>query len=314
MGRNRPSNEDAPRVPGEEGGRPWGKIVLGLLLLLALALLIPFACQALQDSGNGGSGDPRSSGGEQTADDGSGDEGNSEAGNAGGAGGAAGGTTAQDGRGSAGAETTAQDAAGGDAGDDNAGDGGERAGGTAASIADIGRAGSGDGRVVTVPRAEIPGTEGWISVRADDGGRPGRVLGVAPLSAGENTNVEVELDRPLDSSQRLYAMLHREDPSDGEYTFPDGDPPVEENGEAVAEPFDYSLASAGAEAGADAGGGADGAGAEGATVNGEGVEDGPLPDSSGGSFAAVAGGLALLAAGGLLRLRVNRTSRRATRK
>lgn len=299
MGRNRPSNEDAPRVPGEEGGRPWGKIVLGLLLLLALALLIPFACQALQGSGEGGSGDPGSSGAQETTAEGPGSGQNGTA-----VGNGNGGTTvASDGQGAPdGEETTTQDAAG---------DGGEQAGaeagGAEARIADIGRAGSQDGRVVEIPRAEISGTEGWIAVHADDGGEPGEVLGVAPLSAGENTGIEVELDRPLDSSQRLYAMIHGEDPADGEYTFPDGDPPVEEGGEAVVEPFDYELASASADGAdlADAGG----EGAESATVSGEGVEDQPLPDSGGGAFAAVAGGLALLAAGGLLRLRVGRTSR-----
>lgn len=71
MGRNRPSNEDAPRVPGEEGGRPWGKMVVGLILLLLLALLIPFACQALSGGPGGeqGSGAQGSSGEEKNAKD-----------------------------------------------------------------------------------------------------------------------------------------------------------------------------------------------------------------------------------------------------
>lgn len=300
MGRNRPSNEDAPRVPGEEGGRPWGRIVLGLLLLLALALLIPFACQALRGSGDGGSGNPGSA--EKTAADGSGN-GQSGAASGNGDGNAGEGATAPEEQGSSGdTETTTQDAAG---------DGGEQAGGaetgdTDARIADIGRTGSQDGRVVTIPRAEIPGTEGWIAVHADDGGEPGEVLGVAPLSAGENNDIEVELDRPLDSPQRLYAMLHKEGPADGDYTFPNGDQPVEENGEAVVEAFDYDLANAAAD-GTDSASG-NGASTDQETVNGEGVEDRPLPDSGGGALAATVGGLALLAAGGLVRLRVSRTS------
>lgn len=59
MGRNRPSNEDAPRVPGEENSRrrrPLLWLLLGLLLLLLLALLTPFACQAFRNTGDKGSG------------------------------------------------------------------------------------------------------------------------------------------------------------------------------------------------------------------------------------------------------------------
>lgn len=310
MGRDRPSNEDAPRVPGEEGGRPWGRIVLGLLLLLALALLIPFACQALQGSGERGSGDSGSSGAEKTTTGGSGTEKTTTGGSGNEGRGAGGGNgeneSTSDGQGASGGETTARD---------TAGDGGERAGdkeagGTEARIADI--AGSQDGRVVEIPRAEIPDTEGWIAVHADDGGQPGEVLGVAPLSAGRNTNVEVELDRPLDSPQRLYAMLHKEDPANGEYTFPDGDPPVREGGEAVVEPFDYALANTSANsanagtASADTASG-DETSANEASMSGDGVEDEPLPDSGGGELPIFAGGLALLAAGGLLRLHVRRT-------
>ena len=58
MGRNRPSNEDAPRVPGSEGGPPWGRIIAALIGLLLLALLIPLACQALRGDDGSGAQDP----------------------------------------------------------------------------------------------------------------------------------------------------------------------------------------------------------------------------------------------------------------
>lgn len=56
------SELQGPRIPGEEGSRrrrPLGWIIGGLIALLLLALLIPFACQALRggsDSQGGGSG------------------------------------------------------------------------------------------------------------------------------------------------------------------------------------------------------------------------------------------------------------------
>jgi LPXTG-motif cell wall-anchored protein len=54
------SELQGPRIPGEEGSRrrrPLGWIIGGLIALLLLALLIPFACQAL-----GGGSDPQSGG------------------------------------------------------------------------------------------------------------------------------------------------------------------------------------------------------------------------------------------------------------
>jgi LPXTG-motif cell wall-anchored protein len=54
------SELQGPRIPGEEGPRrrrPLGWIIGGLIALLLLALLIPFACQAL-----GGGSDPQSGG------------------------------------------------------------------------------------------------------------------------------------------------------------------------------------------------------------------------------------------------------------
>jgi LPXTG-motif cell wall-anchored protein len=56
------SELQGPRIPGEERSgrrRPLGWIIGGLLALLVLALLIPFACQAIgggADSQGGGSG------------------------------------------------------------------------------------------------------------------------------------------------------------------------------------------------------------------------------------------------------------------
>jgi hypothetical protein len=230
MGRNRPSNRDAPRVPGEEGGgTPWGKIIAALIGLLLLALLIPLACQALRGSGDEGSGAQGGSDAEEQRNaqgaggaqgDGSGGEGSGDDGSGGGA---------------AGESTGAQNA-------------GREVTGDLAGL----ESRSGDGTSVTIPAATISGADGWIAVHADDNGEPGAVLGHAPIQEGENTSVEVPLDEPLDSSGNLYAMLHVDDPADGNYTFPDGDPPVDAEGEIALEPFRYTVSdpASGGQAGA----------------------------------------------------------------
>ncbi len=238
----RPSNENAPRVPGEErSGLPWGRIIAALIVLALLALLIPFACQALRGGGGGaGNTEQEQNGGQEQGASGEttngGDEGAVEGG---------GGTSAAVG------EETAQ------------------GNGVSAEVA--GGQASGDGTTVTVPSAGISGVSGWLVIRADAGGEPGDVLGYAPLREGESEeDVAVPLDEPVGSGT-LYAVVHAEEPADGDFTFPDGDPPVEANGSVVAEPLRYT-ASAGEQAGE------------------------PLPSSGGPNLLLLAGGAAALLA------------------
>lgn len=231
MGTNRPSNQDAPRVPGEEGSRgtPWGKIIAALIGLLLLAILIPLACQALRGSGDQGSGGARDSGEatEEAQGAGGGTQGDGDA-QGGGDGGGAAGETNGSGDGNAAQEEGA----------------GREVSGEIAGIESRG----GDGTSVTIPRATISGAGGWIAVRSDDGGNPGAVIGQAPIRDGESTSVEVPLDESLSSTQRLYAVLHVEDPADGEFTFPDGDPPLDTTEQASAtEPFRYAVSEASSE-------------------------------------------------------------------
>ena len=216
----RPSNENAPRVPGEErSGLPWGRIIAALIVLALLALLIPFACQALRGGGGEGAGNTQQeqNGGQEQGASGETRNGEDEGAVEGG-----GGTTA-----AAGDETV-------------------QGNGVSAEVA--GGQASGDGTTVTVPSAGISGANGWLVIRADKGGEPGDVLGYTPLQEGEGEeDVAVPLDEPAGSGT-LYAVVHAEEPADGGFTFPDGDPPVEANGSVVAEPLRYT-ASAGEQAG-----------------------------------------------------------------
>lgn len=236
------SNEGAPPADPEDrrrrGGPPWGRIIAALIGLLLLALLIPLACQALRGSDPGGSagdteGEQQGAAEETTREQAQG------GGNTAASGGAAGETTSGAAAPAAGGDTAASGAAGGRTG-------GEIAAGAAPTAAlDTGAEQSGDGTTVTVPQAEISGVDGWLAIHADDNGQPGEVLGRAPLREGENADVAVPLDAPA-SSGRLYAMVHADDPDDDRYTFPDGDPPVEADGQTVVEPIQYTVTGEGA--------------------------------------------------------------------
>lgn len=261
MATNRPSNEDAPRVPGEERSgrrRPILLAVLGLILLLLLALLVPFACQGLSgtgDQGSGNGGSEAGAGGTQKEEvQGGKPDTKRDAAQGGGS----------DGTGKSGAQenTDAQ-------GEQDAGSGTPQDGVDAALVDAPDR--DGDGTALTIPEAKPEGEKGWLTIRAAERGRPGAVLGHAALEEGKNTGVRVKLDRPVNKSQKLYAVVHAEDPTDGNYTFPDGDPPVSREGEMAVEPLYYTL-SAAASGGKNVG-----------AASGEqaGIRGGELPESGG---------------------------------
>ena len=244
------SELQGPRIPGEERSgrrRSLGWIIGGLIALLLLALLIPFACQALRggsDSQGGGSGAQEETNGAQEKDRAQGGGGAGEVTDSG----------------------TADNKAG-------KADGGRGSSNRSAQLASIGEVKSADGTTVTIPRATIAGTDGWIAIHQDARGKPKvpQSIGHAALQKGKNTDIKVKLDRPLTTSQRLYAVVHADDPADGRYTFPDGDPSAKASGgEVASESFRYLI-----------GGGEPGDGATGEQAQ---VGDAkPLPDTGGTS-------------------------------
>lgn len=58
----------------------------------------------------------------------------------------------------------------------------------------------------------------------------------------------VQLNKPVPSG-KLYAMVHADEPNDDSYTFPEGDPPVEANGQVIVEPIQYTATGEQAESG-----------------------------------------------------------------
>ena len=78
--------------------------------------------------------------------------------------------------------------------------------------------------------------DGWMVIHADDDG-PGPVIGHAPVSAGENSDVVVEVDASQ-VTETLYAMLHVDAGVAGEYEFPGDDGPARDaEGNVVTPPF-----------------------------------------------------------------------------
>ncbi|MEQ9027421.1 MAG: hypothetical protein RLP44_01800, partial [Aggregatilineales bacterium] len=59
---------------------------------------------------------------------------------------------------------------------------------------------------------------GWLVIHSDNDGSPGPVAGFAPVQAGLNTNVTIELD-PEVATPVLWPMLHVDTGVEGEYEF-----------------------------------------------------------------------------------------------
>lgn len=86
-------------------------------------------------------------------------------------------------------------------------------------------------------------TDGWMVIHAQADGKPGPILGTAPVAAGENSALVVEID-PSGATETLYAMLHVDAGTTGEFEFPGGDdvPATDAEGNVVTPPFGLSFA------------------------------------------------------------------------
>lgn len=89
----------------------------------------------------------------------------------------------------------------------------------------------------TVTAAEvISDRAGWIVIHADESGAPGPVIGHTAVEAGSNEDVAIEIDAGS-ATERLYAMLHEDAGTSGEYEFPGPDVPIQVEGKIVVESF-----------------------------------------------------------------------------
>jgi|GEM_PF-412528 hypothetical protein len=91
----------------------------------------------------------------------------------------------------------------------------------------------------------VADVDSFVVIHADDGGSPGEVIGHVSVTAGETTDVEVSLEREAVDGETLYAMLHVDDPADGEYTFGDAEgedaPALDADGAVVVDSFKVTI-------------------------------------------------------------------------
>jgi len=91
------------------------------------------------------------------------------------------------------------------------------------------------GGTVTIEKV-VADQAGWLVIHITRNGAPGPVIGQALVAAGSNENVEVTID--LDqATQQLFAMLHLDVGTEGEYEFPGDDAPVFVDDVIVNVPF-----------------------------------------------------------------------------
>lgn len=94
----------------------------------------------------------------------------------------------------------------------------------------------GAGTTVTIP-AVSSDTAGWMVIHSENEGAPGPVLGYTAVTAGENTDVVVELSAK-GLTGKLFAMLHVDAGVEGEYEFPGDDVPAKNaDDKVVVKPF-----------------------------------------------------------------------------
>jgi hypothetical protein len=91
---------------------------------------------------------------------------------------------------------------------------------------------------VTVGSVTSPG-DGWVVIYDGAGGVPGDVLGHAPVSAGTSSGVVVPMGRGLLHAEELFAALHEDAGTTGDFEYPGADAPVTRPGttDVLAEPF-----------------------------------------------------------------------------
>lgn len=93
----------------------------------------------------------------------------------------------------------------------------------------------------TVTIDEVVAAEpGWLVIHITKDGGPGPVIGHAAVEVGSNPNVEVAIDLEQATGQ-LFAMLHFDAATAGEYEFPGDDAPVFVDDQIVNVPFNATF-------------------------------------------------------------------------
>lgn len=99
------------------------------------------------------------------------------------------------------------------------------------------------GSNVTIESASI-NRSGWLVIHPEgEGGGPEAsvTLATKQLEAGEYTDIKLSLEPGIEQNATLYAMLHYDEPQDGQFSFPQqGDPGVQVDGNTVIKSFNVT--------------------------------------------------------------------------
>lgn len=88
---------------------------------------------------------------------------------------------------------------------------------------------------LNIPEVSSDGP-GWVVIHTQIDGVPGPVIGYAAVAHGVNRDVAVDID-PATATETLYAMLHVDAGTVGEYEFPGEDAPATVGDQVVVKPF-----------------------------------------------------------------------------
>ncbi|HET9223494.1 MAG TPA: plastocyanin/azurin family copper-binding protein, partial [Roseiflexaceae bacterium] len=93
------------------------------------------------------------------------------------------------------------------------------------------------------------GQDGWIVAHLDEGGKPGKVIGNTAVKTGDNNNVVIKLSESVPVGGKLWPMLHIDAGAIGTYEFPGPDAPVIVNGNIIMKQITVTEAAAAPPAG-----------------------------------------------------------------
>jgi hypothetical protein len=77
---------------------------------------------------------------------------------------------------------------------------------------------------------------GWVVIYADENGTPGAVIGQEAVDSGLTADLVVPIDLSA-TTDTVHVMLHEDSGATGVYEFPDGDQPVEVDGQPIVVPI-----------------------------------------------------------------------------
>ncbi|NGP87691.1 DUF7282 domain-containing protein [Fodinibius halophilus] len=106
--------------------------------------------------------------------------------------------------------------------------------------------GTSNGNMLTIPEAKVS-ESAWVVIHrsnsSGDGPMVPDIIGKAMLESGTNTDVAIQLEESVSDGEQLWAMLHKDTGTQGEYEFTGGDSPdqpITVDDKVLTKPFSIS--------------------------------------------------------------------------